>query len=259
MNIHKKTILFFSILFLLSAIICLIFENNNISATVSNIFIAIFTSTFIVICTSFVNYFHEKEVFFNNLFFYGIFVFANIECLKIFSEKTNQHKDIAAIYQMINLYYDAIENIAKNINFAAYSPIFTKSNEAKSVACIYHLFFKITNNIKQIVNDIKILKIQKEIADLNLQKLKISESNNILDETKQTTSEFEEEIQNIYISFNSKIIQLFEELKDINNKYKASLIELHSYTKNKTKLVETISISEEDAIKTIENLVKYIN
>ena len=259
MNIHKKTILFFSVLFLISAIICWVFEINDISATLSNIFIAIFTSTFIVICTSFVNYFHEKEVFFNNLFFYGIFVFANIECLKIFSEKTNQHKDIAAIYQMINLYYDAIENIAKNINFAAYSPIFTKSNEAKSVACIYHLFFKITNNIKQIVNDIKILKIQKEIADLNLQKLKISESYNILDETKQTTSKFEEEIQNIYINFNSMISQLFEELKDINNKYKASLIELHSYTKNKTKLVETISISEEDAIKTIENLVKYIN
>ncbi|MBQ8460016.1 hypothetical protein IJ541_07935 [bacterium] len=141
MNIHKKTILFFSILFLFSAIICWVFEINDISATLSNIFIAIFTNTFIVICTSFVNYFHEKEGFFNNLFFYGIFVNSNIECLKLFLEKINQHKDIGAIYQVISSYYDAIENIIKNINFTIYSPIFSKSKEAKSVACIYNLFF----------------------------------------------------------------------------------------------------------------------
>ncbi len=77
MKINKKMCIWIGIVFIISLIILSFTKSEH--TTLINIFIAISTGSFLSLYTSIVNYLHEREEFFDNLFFTGIFINSNYE------------------------------------------------------------------------------------------------------------------------------------------------------------------------------------
>lgn len=268
MNINKRTIIYISILFIISIFIFLFTKNNF--PTTSNIFIAIFTSAFIVICTSLINYWHEKETFLNNLFFTGLYLNSSLEQIRQLIVHLDENSDLKKVEQNLSMHSNIIRNIITNINFAQYSPFWKNSEEAKLVNKIWSLYLQIEQTILPQITYITISKNEVEILELKQQKLIHPCSYcNILPESRPNPQDCQTlKIYNNNITLlqekllqqknhtNNLIKSLYSLTDSVQTDYVRTMDKLHSISKNKVKWEEALVANKENISKTTPEFVK---
>jgi len=238
--------------------------------TISNILIAILTGAFLSIYTALVNYLHEREEFFNNLFLTGLFINLNFEQIKQLISNLSGNSNLKYASKAIQNYANTINNITMNINFAQYAPFHKNSKEAKMVKqiqTIYHLTQKL---IILTSNNMEISNLEAEMLALKLNS-KIPPCTFCVIPTEQRTSYAQ---CNTYIEYQKTINELTEQIKQQNNKtincintiyqntiklqeeYLAVMKCLRCKTKNKTNWEEIIKANKENIAKTMQSYIE---
>ena len=268
MNINKRTIIFISILFIISMLVFLL--TKNYFPTTSNIFIAIFTSAFIVICTSLINYWHEKETFLNNLFFTGLYLNSSMEQIRQLIVHLDENSDLKKVEQKLSMHSNIIKNIITTTNFAQYSPFWENSKEAKLVTKIHSLYLQIEQTILPQITYITIAKNEIEIIELKQQKIiHPCACCNILPESRPNPQDCQNlKIYNDNITLlqgkllqqktytNNLIKSLYSLIDNIQIDYIRTMDNIHSISKNKVRWDEALTANKENISKTIPEFVK---
>jgi uncharacterized coiled-coil DUF342 family protein len=268
MNIHRKMCISLSVIFFLSIIAFYIVRSAH--PTVSNILIAILTGAFLAIYTALVNYLHEREEFFNNLFLTGLFINSNFEQIKQLIANLSENSNLKYASKAIQNYANTINNITMNINFAQYTPFYNNSKEARMVEriqAIYHLTQKL---IVLTSNNMEISNLEAEILVSKLNS-KIPPCVSCIIPTEQRTSHAQ---CNAYIEYQKTINELTDKLKQQNIKtinwintiyqntislqteYLDIMKCLHCRTKNKTNWEEIIKTNKENITKTMQSYIE---
>ena len=235
-----------------------------------NIFIAIVTSAFIVICTSLINYWHEKETFLNNLFFTGLYLNSSMEQIRQLIVHLDENSDLKKVEQNLSMHSNIIKNIITTTNFAQYSPFWENSKEAKLVAKIYSLYLQIEQTILPQITYITIAKNEIEILELKQQKIiHPCTCCNILPESRPNPQDCQNlKIYNDNITLlqgklsqqktytNNLIKSLYSLIDNIQIDYIRTMDNLHSISKNKVRWDEALTANKENISKTISEFVK---
>ena len=242
MNLHKKMCIWLSIIFILSIIIFYFVKHAH--PTISNILIAIITGAFISLYTSFVNYLHLKEEFFNTLFYKGVFINSNYEQIHKFIEKLNDTSNMDYVVNTLQNYADALSKLISNINFTEYSPFLNNSKEAETVHYIDGLLCHTTLTF-----------IILEISKIKVQQLSLSKQGNC--ERINHLSEMDlQKIEKQKNQMHDAIDILYKNTKAIQADFLGKLDYLHKKTNNKTRWIEGTRGIVESTEKNIDNYVK---
>lgn len=268
MNIHRKMCISLSVIFLLSIIAFYIVRSAH--PTISNILIAILTGAFLAIYTALVNYLHEREEFFNNLFFTGAFVDLNFEQIKQLISNLNGNSNLKYATKAVENYANTISNVIMNVNFAQYAPFLKNSEEAKMVEQIQSIYNSAQKLIIIASNRMECSSLKAEMLALKIHsKIHPCTSCIIPMEQRTTASQC-----STYIEYEKTIKELDEQFKQQNNeiinwintiyqnttnlqvKYLDIMKCLHCKTKNKTKWEETIKANKECVAKSMKSYVE---
>lgn len=269
MKINKKMCIWLGIIFILS-LIALIFTKQEY-VTLINVLIAISTGSFLSLYTSIVNYLHERDEFFDNLFFTGAFINSNYEQIKQLILNLDEKSNIKYATDTIDGYAKAINNILTNVNFAKYSPLFEKSKVAKLTEKIRALYFETEQYIVLMVRNIKISNLEIEITSLKINSLASPCNCCTITEAQQLHSKTDcskyieyqasvENLQNILMQQKKQTLELlkvlYENTELIQSKYIETMNCLHCKTKNKTRWKETLEANKKHISETMRKYVE---
>ena len=138
MNINKQVGFWLSLIFIIS--IGIFYFCKKTHPTMSEMSIAIITGSFISIVISVINYWHEKEEFFNNLFYRGAFIYSDLEQIQQLILNLNETSNLKYAINTLMGYSSSLDSSISNINFANYSPFNIYSKERKTadyVQCLH--------------------------------------------------------------------------------------------------------------------------
>lgn len=268
MNLHKKMCIWLSIVFILSIIIFCFVKHAH--PTISNILIAIITGAFISLYTSFVNYLHLKEEFFNNLFFTGTIVNSNYEQIKQLIFNLDETSNLKYAIGSLKGYANLIDNIITTINFDMYSPFLSVLKEKEFVDQVKSIYVSTKKSIIIAIQEMEIAYMNIELAQLKIRSLLHPCSCcNLPDEQQLSQSQCPRyiEYQNNINTLNNDIIVLNKYIKDsikillentqnLQSEYINTMNCLHCKTKNKTKWKETIEDNKQYIANTMKEYVK---
>ena len=268
MNIHRKMCISLSLIFFLSIIVFYIVRSAH--PTISNILIAILTGAFLPLYTALVNYLNEREEFFNNLFFTGIFVDLNFEQIKQLIANLNGNSNLKYATKAVENYANTINNIIMNVNFARYSPFLKNSKEAKMVEQIQSIYNLVQKSIIIASSYMECSSLKAEMLALKIHsKIHPCTSCNIPVGQRPIASQC-----SAYIEYEKNVKELDEQFKQQNNvtvnwinaifqnttnlqaEYLDIMKCLHCKTKNKTKWEETIKANKEHVAKSMQSYVE---
>lgn len=268
MKINKKMCIWIGIVFIISLIVLSFTKPEYI--TLINIFIAISTGSFLSLYTSIVNYLHEREEFFNNLFFTGIFINSNYEQIRQLILNLDEKSNMKYVINTIEGYAKAVDNIIANVNFAKYSPFFKKSKISQLTNQIQDLYIETERSIVIMTRNIKISGIESEITTLKISSMThpcrcctIAEAQ--LHHSQSNCSKFIEyktsieNLQNTLKQQDKQTLELLQTLYNntttIQDKYLKIMNCLYLKTKNKTRWNETIEVNKKNIS---ESMKKYV-
>jgi len=268
MNLHRKMCLYLIGIFVLTILIYVCTKHNH--PTLTNIIIAIITGTFLSIYTSLVNYLHEREEFFNNLFFSGIFINSNYEQIKQLIINIDETSNLKYVIDTMKNFSNSINSILMTINFAKYSPFRKKSTEAKLVEQVYNLYSKTTQAVILVTKQIEISNIEANIILLELNSLKnpcsccASASQQIQSHTECVKyADFQNNLKilqdKLTITNNATkelIKNLYQNVENLQSEYLEVMNCLHCKTKNKTKWNEINKFNKNNISINMKNYVK---
>lgn len=216
MNINKKVGFWLSLIFIIS--IGIFYFCKKTHPTISEMSIAIITGSFISIVISVINYWHEKEEFFNNLFYRGAFIYSDLEQIQQLILNINETSNLKHVINTLMGYSNSLDNSITNINFANYSPLNIFSKECKTANYVQTLHATIQHYIVMRINIIDRLNLELQLKEL---------TNSPNNEIEKLQKQIKEEIE--ILNKNAKNLQA-DYLKQMNY--------LHKATRNRTRWEE---------------------
>lgn len=234
MNINKKVCIWLSLVFIISIVFFYLCKKTH--PTISEVLIAIITGAFILIIISIINYFHEKEEFFNNLFYRGAFIYSNLEQIQQFILNLNETSNLKHVANSLVGYSSSLDNLIANINFAKYSPFNKISKECKTVIYIGTLHAAMQQYII----------LPTHIIDKFCLELSV----------KSLTSSSNDEIQLLKKQIDEEISVLYKNTKNLQLDYLEQMNFIHETTKNRTRWKEATKAIKEFTQNNIKEYVK---
>ena len=213
---------------------------------------------------------HEKEEFFDKLFFTGTFINSNYEQIRQLILNLNEKSNIKYTVDAITGYKNSIKNLLTGINFEKFTPFFTNTKTAKLTKQVQALFFETENLIISTIQNIRISNSECEITTLKINSTvspclnctvterqqhsqadcpKLMEYKTTLEKLLKTLDEQTKET----ISFLKK---LYRNTEIIQTEYLKAMNELHRKTKNKTRWKETIEANRKYISETMKDYVE---
>ena len=176
MNLNRKVCCWLGFLFITSTISFYFCEKTH--QAMSQVLMAIFTGSFVSIIISIINYWHEKEKFFNNLFHHSVFIYSYLENIKQLLLNSNEISNFKYISRNLINYSKLLESSIHSINFRDYSPFNKSSKEFDTI--------QLVEGLCTIFNQYIILPIHKiEALEFSLKELKNVPENEIKDLQQQ--------------------------------------------------------------------------
>jgi hypothetical protein len=234
MNINKKVGFWLGLIFIIS--IGVFYFCKKTHPTMSEMSIAIITGSFISIVIAMINYWHEKEEFFNNLFYRGAFIYSDLEQIQQLILNLNETSNLKYTINTLIGYSSSLDNSISNVNFANYSPFNLCSKEYKTADYVQslHTIFQ-----QYIIFPINI--IQRLNHELHMKKL---------------TNASNDEIENLQQDIKKEISVLQINTKNLQDDYLKQMNYLHKKTKNRTRWEEGIKAINEFTPNNIKEYVK---
>jgi len=234
MNINKKVSFWLCLIFVISTVAFCFCKKTH--PTISEVLIAILTGSFVSIMISIINYWHEKEEFFNNLFYRGAFIYSDLEQILQLILNLNETSHLKYTINTLIGYSRSLDKSITNLNFANYSPFNIYSKEYKIANYVQALHTIIQQYIILSVNVIDKLNIELDLKEL----------------TKAPSNE----IENLQEQIKQEIGVLNENTKNIQADYLDKMNYLHKTTKNRTRWEEGIKAIKEFTPNNIKEYVK---
>lgn len=178
MNLNKKICYWLGFLFITSTVSFYFCEKTY--QTISQVLMAILTGSFISIIISIINYWHEKEKFFNNLFHHSVSIYSYLENIKQLILNLNEISNLKYTSDLLIDSSNLLKSSIHNINFRDYSPFNKFSKEFDTIQLVKALCKTFKQNIILPTQSIKVLSIE-----LSLKERKNVLENEIKDLQKQ--------------------------------------------------------------------------
>ena len=234
MNINKKVSFCLGLIFIISIVIFYFCKQAH--PTMSEILITIITGSSVSIIIYIINYWQEKEKFFNNLFYRGAFIYSDLEQIQQLILNLNETSNLKYAINTLIDYSSSLNNSISNINFANYSPFNIHSKEYKTTDYV--------QNLNTIIQQYIIFPIN-IIQRLNLELYK-----------KELTNAPNNEIENLQQNIKKEISVLQMNTKNLQEDYLNQMNYLHKITKNRIKWEEGIKAINEFTPNNIKEYVK---
>lgn len=234
MNINKKVGFWLSLIFIIS--IGIFYFCKKTHPTMSEMSIAIITGSFISIVISVINYWHEKEEFFNNLFYRGAFIYSDLEQIQQLILNLNETSNLKYAINTLMGYSSSIDNSISNINFANYSPFNIYSKERETADYVRYLHTVVQQYIILPINIIDRLNLELHL--------------------KEMTNVPNNEIEKLRKQIKEEMGILNKNAKNLQGDYLEKMNYLHKKTKNRTRWEEGTKAIKEFTQNNIKEYVK---